>query len=387
LTDPATALARGDVNVTCPECRGAIDPKKITDFLSFKKVHRPDLLKEEELVGNDNDEAGSDSDSDSDTDSDTDSDDSDEVDENGDIRDFIVPDDEEVDEDEEDEEKEENDDEAVSAVKKQEGALSESDESVVAPNRSNGKTKVQADLKGKAKADFKGKGKSKKKAKSSKGKEKVNGKKQKVTLAQLKKESMRNKKARKRYFRRLQKEWVSSTKIDKTVGLLKEIQEKDRTEKTLIFSQFTSLLDLLEVPLLDNSFKYVRYDGSMSVDDRTRATARFRDQNDNCNVMLVSLKAGNAGLNLNCASRVIILDPFWNPYIEEQAIDRAHRLGQRRDVRVHRIVIESTVEDRILQLQEKKRELVENALDENAGRSIGRLGERELAFLFGVSRS
>lgn len=124
-----------------------------------------------------------------------------------------------------------------------------------------------------------------------------------------------------------------------------------------------------------------------------------------CKILLVSLKAGNSGLNLIAASQVIMLDPFWNPYIEvlalwyyfwgiyslltgcqEQAIDRAHRIGQQKPVRVHRIIVENTVEDRILALQEKKRELIEAALDENASKSISRLGVRELGFLF-VSRS
>ena len=124
-----------------------------------------------------------------------------------------------------------------------------------------------------------------------------------------------------------------------------------------------------------------------------------------CKILLVSLKAGNSGLNLIAASQVIMLDPFWNPYIEvfalwycfrgmynvltpcqEQAIDRAHRIGQQKPVQVHRIIVENTVEDRILALQEKKRELIEAALDENASKSISRLGVRELGFLF-VSRS
>jgi hypothetical protein len=360
LTDPAAAVARGDVNIKCPECRGAVDPKRITDFLSFKKVHRPDLLKEDEL--DDKKENGSDLDSDSETDSDSDSDVDDEVNSNGDIRDFVVPDHDEV----------EEDDNGT-------GDVSESNESTAAPASDPAQAKGKAPVKALVKA--------KKKSRSSNGKERATEKKQKITLAQLKKEGMRNKKARKRYFRRLKKEWISSTKIDKTVEILTQIKQNDPTEKTLIFSQFTSLLDLLEVPLIANALRFVRYDGSMSVDDRTQATTTFRDLSKGCNVMLVSLKAGNAGLNLNCASQVIILDPFWNPYIEEQAIDRAHRLGQRRDVRVHRVVIADSVEDRILQLQEKKRELVESALDENAGKNIGRLGERELAFLFGVSRS
>lgn len=97
------------------------------------------------------------------------------------------------------------------------------------------------------------------------------------------------------------------------------------------------------------------------------------------------MKAGNAGLNLIAASQVIILDPFWNPYVEEQAIDRAHRIGQQKPVQVHRILVPNTVEDRILALQEKKRELIEAALDEKARKSISRLGVAELGFLFDVA--
>lgn len=121
----------------------------------------------------------------------------------------------------------------------------------------------------------------------------------------------------------------------------------------------------------------------MSSNARNEAVTDFTHKRE-CKIMLVSLKAGNAGLNLTVASQVIILDPFWNPYIEEQAIDRAHRIGQQKPVEVHRILVPNTVEDRILALQEKKRELIEGALDEKASQSIGRLGTRELGFLFDV---
>lgn len=126
---------------------------------------------------------------------------------------------------------------------------------------------------------------------------------------------------------------------------------------------------------------YKRYDGSMKPADRNHAVLEFTDK-PNCKIMLVSLKAGNSGLNLVAASQVVIFDPFWNPYIEEQAIDRAHRIGQLRDVHIHRILVEKTVEDRILDLQEKKRELIEGALDEKARKNVSRLGTQELAYLF-----
>ena len=119
----------------------------------------------------------------------------------------------------------------------------------------------------------------------------------------------------------------------------------------------------------------------MSSIARNDAVIDFSDKKD-CKILLVSLKAGNAGLNLTAASQVILFDPFWNPYIEEQAIDRAHRIGQKKTVQVHRVLVPNTVEDRIIALQEKKRAVIEGALDEKASQSIGRLGERELAFLF-----
>ncbi|KAI7262511.1 hypothetical protein KC335_g10220, partial [Hortaea werneckii] len=112
----------------------------------------------------------------------------------------------------------------------------------------------------------------------------------------------------------------------------------------------------------------------------------FRSQQD-VRIMLVSLKAGNAGLNLNMASQVIIMDPFWNPFIEEQAIDRSHRLGQTRPVQVHKLLIQNTVEDRIMEIQERKRDFVGEALDEAAGKSLSRLNVQDLAYLFGVTRN
>jgi len=154
-------------------------------------------------------------------------------------------------------------------------------------------------------------------------------------------------------------------------------------EKILVFSQFTTLLDFVEIPLRRGNIEYVRYDGSMTTSERNKAVETFR-WNSGVKVMILSLKAGNSGLNLNIASQVIILDPFWNPYIEEQAIDRAHRIGQRFDVQVHRVVVPDTVEDRILKLQEEKREVITAALSEEQGREVGRLGIRELRYLFGI---
>ena len=126
---------------------------------------------------------------------------------------------------------------------------------------------------------------------------------------------------------------------------------------------------------------YGRYDGSMSADARHGAVENFANKSSQ-RVLLVSLKAGNAGLNLVAASQVIILDPFWNPFVEMQAVDRAHRIGQQKPVTVHRILVKGTVEDRIIDLQERKRKLVDAALDEKASSGISRLGREELIYLF-----
>ena len=151
------------------------------------------------------------------------------------------------------------------------------------------------------------KSKESKKSKKGKGKEKAN----QLSLADLKKLSTRNAGAKKKYLNRLRKSFVSSAKIDKMMDILEEVIETaDDGEKVLIFSQWTSLLDIAEVPIEGKGWGYRRYDGSMKFDDRVDAVNEFMDKSDE-NIMLVSIKAGNAGLNLNKASRVIMMDPFW----------------------------------------------------------------------------
>lgn len=203
----------------------------------------------------------------------------------------------------------------------------------------------------------------------------------KKSFAELRTAAQRNKKEKSKYLRRLQKTWVPSAKIEKAMEILQANEDRGQSEKTIIFSQFTSLLDLLEVPINRRGWGYVRFDGSMNIAERNASVTNFT-QDPECKIMLVSLKAGNAGLNLVAASHVILFDPFWNPYVEEQAIDRAHRIGQTRDVFVHRLLIENTVEDRICELQDKKRALIGGALDEGGVMNVSRLDTRELAYLF-----
>ncbi|KUJ23086.1 uncharacterized protein LY89DRAFT_679900 [Mollisia scopiformis] len=170
---------------------------------------------------------------------------------------------------------------------------------------------------------------------------------------------------------------VSSTKIRH----LMEILDKEAAQhKFIVFSQFTSMLDLVEPFLRQKGFKYTRYDGKMKNDLREASLNKLRND-ANCRVLLCSLKCGSLGLNLTAATRVVILEPFWNPFVEEQAIDRVHRLTQKIDVIVYKITIKNSVEERILDLQEKKRELANQTIEGGKG-GAGKLGMKEILQLF-----
>ena len=131
--------------------------------------------------------------------------------------------------------------------------------------------------------------------------------------------------------------------------------------KALVFSQWTSLLDLVEPHLEAASINFCRLDGSTR--DRGAVVEGFQDDSGPP-VMLISLKAGGTGLNLTAADHVFLLDPWWNPAVEDQAADRTHRIGQDKPVMVYRLVARDTVEERILELQDKKRNLANLALGE-----------------------
>jgi SNF2 family DNA or RNA helicase len=133
--------------------------------------------------------------------------------------------------------------------------------------------------------------------------------------------------------------------------------------KALVFSQWTSLLDRVEPALRAAAIPWTRLDGSTR--DRAGVIARFQDE-AGPPVLLISLQAGGTGLNLTAADHVFLLDPWWNPAVEDQAAARAHRIGQTRPVEIHRLVAADTVEDRVLELQRRKRSLADAALDDAA---------------------
>ncbi len=149
----------------------------------------------------------------------------------------------------------------------------------------------------------------------------------------------------------------SSAKFDVLLPRLEELAEEGH--KVLVFSQFTSLLDLLEPQLAARQLGFERLDGQTR--DREQRVRRFQ-QPGGPPVFLVSLKAGGTGLNLTAADYVFLLDPWWNPAVEMQAVDRAHRIGQQRTVHAYRLVCRGTVEERVLELQQQKRALCEAIL-------------------------
>jgi len=131
--------------------------------------------------------------------------------------------------------------------------------------------------------------------------------------------------------------------------------------KAVVFSQWTSVLDLLARCLDQEEILYERLDGSMSRATREAAMDNFR-KDDRIPVFLMSLKAGNLGVNMTVANHVYMLDPWWNPATEDQAVDRVYRLGQKRNVTVNHFVIENSVEEKILTIQERKRKLIRQAM-------------------------
>ena len=159
------------------------------------------------------------------------------------------------------------------------------------------------------------------------------------------------------------------------MSLLPDMVEEGRS--ILLFSQFTSMLALIELELAKFNLPYVKLTG----DTRDRATPVQRFQSGEVPIFLISLKAGGVGLNLTTADTVIHYDPWWNPAVENQATDRAHRIGQENPVFVYKLITESTVEEKIVAMQGKKRDLAQGILDDN-GEAVAPFSTEELAMLF-----
>jgi len=153
----------------------------------------------------------------------------------------------------------------------------------------------------------------------------------------------------------------SSTKLEALVQNLSRLRDQDPCFRAVIFSQFTSFLDLIEVVLQRERLDWYRFDGSMDIKKRNEAVSEFRSPSRKPKVLIVSLKAGGVGLNLTTANHVFMMDCWWNAATENQAIDRVHRIGQEKTVYVKHFIIADTIEGRILQIQKRKTAIVKEA--------------------------
>jgi len=168
-----------------------------------------------------------------------------------------------------------------------------------------------------------------------------------------------------------------SIKLDE---LAREISENIGNHKALIFSQFLGMLALIREKLTELEIPFEYFDGSTTAPDREKAIRAFQDD-ESCRVFLISLKAGGVGLNLTAADYVYIVDPWWNPAVEQQAIDRTHRIGQTKNIFAYRMICKDSIEDKILQLQERKRVLAKDLIADDEG-FVKSLSREDVEYLF-----
>ena len=168
-----------------------------------------------------------------------------------------------------------------------------------------------------------------------------------------------------------------SIKLDE---LSREITENVGDHKVLVFSQFLGMLALIRKKLEEENISYVYFDGSSTASERETAIQEFQN-NQECRVFLISLKAGGIGLNLTAADYVYIVDPWWNPAVEQQAIDRTHRIGQTKNIFAYRLICKDTLEEKMLQLQEHKRALANDLVSDDSAFQK-RLTKDDIEFLF-----
>ena len=172
-----------------------------------------------------------------------------------------------------------------------------------------------------------------------------------------------------------------SIKIEELLRVVKEAIENDH--KILIFSSFKRVLDNVKEIFDKNKITYYMIDGSVKSKDRMTMVEKFNNDDTNC--FLITLKSGGTGLNLTGADTVIHLDIWWNPQVENQATDRAHRIGQTKTVSVIKLVTKGTIEERIIELQDKKKILSENLIEgKNDSESLSSLTEKDIRNLLSI---
>lgn len=162
--------------------------------------------------------------------------------------------------------------------------------------------------------------------------------------------------------------------------LVRELEENLSDHKVLVFSQFLGMLSLIREKLTEHNIEFEYFDGSYTSKQRQAAIENFQN-NSSCKVFLISLKAGGTGLNLTAADYVYIMDPWWNPAVEQQAIDRTHRIGQTKNIFAYRFICKDSVEEKIVALKQKKNALVREIIADDDG-FVKQLTRADVEYLF-----
>ncbi|KAK9929275.1 hypothetical protein M0R45_026379 [Rubus argutus] len=173
-----------------------------------------------------------------------------------------------------------------------------------------------------------------------------------------------------------------SSKVSALLKLLVASRDQNPLTKSVVFSQFRKMLIYLEEALRTAGFKTLRVDGSMNANKRAQVIKEFGvSEHEAPTILLASLKASGTGINLTAASQVYLLEPWWNPAVEEQAMDRVHRIGQKENVKIFRLIARNSIEERILELQEKKKKLAKEAFGKRAAMDRRDMGADDLISL------
>ncbi|KAL2981643.1 hypothetical protein AAZX31_13G301500 [Glycine max] len=174
----------------------------------------------------------------------------------------------------------------------------------------------------------------------------------------------------------IEKNWVESCKVTVLLNELENLRSSG--SKSIVFSQWTAFLDLLQIPFTRNNISFVRLDGTLNLQQREKVIKQF-SEDSNTLVLLMSLKAGGVGINLTAASNAFVMDPWWNPAVEEQAVMRIHRIGQTKKVAIRRFIVKGTVEERMEAVQARKQRMISGALTDQEVRTA-RIEELKMLF-------
>jgi SNF2 family DNA or RNA helicase len=163
--------------------------------------------------------------------------------------------------------------------------------------------------------------------------------------------------------------------------LIEELETNLQGKKVLVFSQFKGMLHLLADACRKAGMAYYHFDGETPPEKRAALVAQFQEEGNEVNIFLISLKAGNTGLTLTAAEYVFLVDPWWNTAVQQQAVDRAYRIGQTKNVFAYQMICKDSIEEKIIALQERKKALSEALITEDEG-FIKALSEEDIRFLF-----